>query len=103
MAASPASSTSRSISTSRQSGSRRPETARIGGIRQQRLRPPLWVECAVALLTPHGEERGTRVSNHKATDGPASFETPAAQAPQDEDCLSSVGLLRPPDFLAQRF
>src|SRR3954467_1848856 len=100
MAASPASSTSRSISTSRQSGSRRLE-AWIRRLRQRRLRPPLFVECAVALLTPHGEERGTRVSNHKATDGPASFETPAAQAPQDEDCLSSVGLLRPPDFLAQ--
>src|SRR5262245_44719126 len=24
---------------------------------------------------PHGEERGTRVSNHEATAGPASFET----------------------------
>jgi hypothetical protein len=26
-----------------------------------------------------------RVSNHEATLGPSSFETPAAQAPQDEE------------------
>src|SRR3954462_2823121 len=28
---------------------------------------------------PHGEERGTRVSNHEATGGPPSFETPLAR------------------------
>jgi hypothetical protein len=28
--------------------------------------------------------RASAVSNHEATDGPSSFETPASQAPQDE-------------------
>src|SRR5262249_5562224 len=37
-----------------------------------------------SLLIPHGEERGTRVSNHEARLSASSFETLAAQAPQDE-------------------
>jgi hypothetical protein len=28
------------------------------------------------MLDPHGEEAQSAVSNHEATDGPSSFETP---------------------------
>jgi hypothetical protein len=41
----------------------------------------------IKVPNPHGEERGTHVSNHvgpAAAAGRSSFETLASQAPQDE-------------------
>jgi hypothetical protein len=43
-------------------------------------------------ISPHGEERGTRVSNHEATwtQLATSFETPALRVPQDEELRFSL-------------
>src|SRR5690349_1332412 len=50
----------------------------------RRRRSALWLIDGLPRHQSLMVRSAKRVSNHEATDGPASFETPAPRAPQDE-------------------